>query len=121
MTDLLPSGNATYSFGLKASVTVLDGTSLTIPISMTISKNFSCYDHPVKVIQKGYYSEDMTFILDSGKAEPIKQSIFEKLFKTSSKACEVDEYEIVDADESQYELAGIAVYMKGDDIEIDTN
>lgn len=112
---MLPSGNATYSFGLKASVTVLDGTSLTIPISITISKNFSCSDHPVKVIQKGYYSEDMTFILDSGKAD-IKQSIFEKLFKTSSEACEVDEYEIVDADESEYELAGIAVDMKGDDI-----
>jgi len=62
----------------------------------------------VKVTQKGYYSEDMTFILDSGKAN-IKQSVFEKLFETSSKACEVDEYEIVDADESQYELAGLAV------------
>jgi len=101
-------------------VTVLDGTSLTIPISMTISRNFSCYDHPVKVTQKGYYSKDMTFILDSGKAD-IKQSVFEQLFETSSEACEVDEYEIVDADESQYALAGLAVDMAGNDIEIDTN
>ena len=115
MVDLLPSGNATYSFGLKASVTVLDGTSLTIPISMNISRNFSCYDHPVKVTQEGYYSKDMTFILDSGKAA-IKQSVFEQLFETSSEACEVDEYDIADADESQYALAGLAVKMEGDDI-----
>lgn len=96
-------------------MTVLDGTSLTIPISVNITRNFSCYDHPVKVAEEGYYSKDMTFTLDSGKAD-IKQSVFEKLFEASNQACEVDEYEIVDADESQYELAGLAVYMKGNDI-----
>ena len=49
-SDLLPSGNQSYHFDLKASVKILNGTSFTIPITVKMFRDFTCLDHPVEVL-----------------------------------------------------------------------
>ena len=62
----------------------------------------------------------MTFEQNSGIAK-IKESVYDKLFTTTSEACIVDEYEIADIEDSTIKLANSVVTVKNKNIEIDTS